>query len=309
MKRFFCILVCVAVVISLCACNSRTDSSGESNKIKVVCTIFPQYDFVRQIAGDLVDVKLLIAPDAEVHGYEPSLSDLKSVHECDLFIYCSGESESWSKDLLGSAGGTTLDICEGIELIPVDESHEDEHHHSEHIVHDEHVWTSPANAKIIVKNITEQLVNLDENNADDYENNSSAYTKELDKLDARFQNIFSSSDDLTLIFADRFPFRYLTEQYNVDHYAAFTGCSSETEPTLSDINELIKTVEKKGSKTVFYVEMSDQKTADIVCGQTGCDKRMLHSCHNLTRKEFESGDTYLTVMNRNADVLEEVLNQ
>ena len=116
MKRFFCILVCVAVVISLCACNSQTNTSDESNKIKVVCTIFPQYDFVRQIAGDLVDIKLLIAPDAEVHGYEPSLSDLKSVHECDLFIYCSGESESWSKDLLDSAGGTTLDICEGIEL-------------------------------------------------------------------------------------------------------------------------------------------------------------------------------------------------
>lgn len=311
MKRVLSIIICLFVLLSICACNSSSDNNKDDGRLKVVCTIFPQYDFVRQVAGDLVDVKLLVAPEADVHGYEPSLSDLKSVHECDLFIYSSGESESWATDMLDSVGGTALDICKGIELLLENEphEHEDEHHFDEHATYDEHVWTSPVNAKIIVKSITDELCKLDSSNSDTYTANSGKYIEELVKLDGRFRKLFDSADNFTLIVADRFPFRYFAEEYGVDYFAAFSGCSSETEPTLSTYNELIKTVENSNVKTVFYVEMSDQKTADVVCGETGCDKRLLHSCHNLSKEEFESGYTYLKLMNRNADTIEEVLNK
>ncbi len=311
MKRVFSIVICLLLLVSFCACNDTRDTTQEGDKIKVVCTIFPQYDFVRQVAGDLVDVKLLVAPETDVHGFEPSLSDHKSVHECDLFIYCSGESESWATDMLDSVGGTALDICKGIELILESESHEHEkeHHLGEHITHDEHVWTSPVNAKIIVKSITDELCKLDSDNSDVYKANSAKYIEELDKLDGRFRSLFDEADDFTFIVADRFPFRYLIEEYGVDYYAAFSGCSSETEPTLSVYNELIKTVENSNVNTVFYVEMSDQKTANVVCKETGCGKKLFHSCHNLTKDEFESGYTYLKLMNKNVDTIEEVLNK
>ncbi len=309
MKRFISLLTCCVIALYLCACVQQGEAE-QDDKIKVVCTIFPQYDFVREVGGDLVDLKLLVSAGADVHGYEPSLSDLKSVHECDLFIYCSGESESWVNDMLSSVGGVALDICSGIELILDDEEHDHdrESHYSDiQASHDEHVWTSPVNAIKIVEMITDELVKADEVNADEYKNNSSAYINELKSLDSRFREVFDWAESKTLIVADRFPFRYLTEEYGVEYYAAFSGCSSETEPTLSTLNELVKLVENEEASTVFYVEMSDQKTADVICKQTGCNKRLLHSCHNLTKEEFESGMTYLTLMKRNADIIEEAL--
>lgn len=309
MKRIIAFIICLVIVLPLCACVQQGDSK-QDDKIKVVCTIFPQYDFVREVGGDLVDVKLLVSPGADVHGYEPTLSDLKNVHECDLFIYCSGESESWVSEMLDSVGGVALDISSGLELILDTDPHDHDHElHDEHLSHDEHVWTSPVNAIKIVEMITDELIKADKDSAEEYKNNSSAYIDELKGLDRRFSEVFENIDGSTLIVADRFPFRYLVEGYGVEYNAAFSGCSSETEPTLSTINELVKVVENENASTVFYVEMSDQKTADIICKQTGCKKQLLHSCHNLTKDEFEAGMTYLTLMKKNADVIEEALKK
>ncbi len=310
MKKIIPVITSVLLAVCLCACGTA-DVAEDDGRINVVCTIFPQYDFVREIAGDYANIKLLVSAGADVHGYEPSLTDLKAVNECDLFIYCSGESESWVDDLLNSVGGKALDIRKGLTLIAEDDFDDDHegHNHNSNVVFDEHVWTSPEYAMDIVENITDELVKCVPEYADEIRSNSDKYIAKLDALDKRFENIFSEADEAILIFADRFPFRYFAEEYGVDYYAAFLGCSSETEAPLSTINNLVKSVKDSGVMTVFYVEMSDQSTADIVCKQTGCGKALLHSCHNLSKAEFESGMTYLKLMNINADTLEEALIQ
>lgn len=310
MKRIVSILISVAMIsASFISCTS-TAQNNSNDKLKIVCTIFPQYDFCKEIGADLIEVSMLISPGADIHGYEPSISDIQKINSADLFIYCSGESESWVTDIIKTMSDKTkaLDIAQCVKLLneeTVEGMENDEHDDEQGF--DEHVWTSPVYAKSIVSKISETICELDAKNKDKYTRNTNLYLSKLDELDLKFKDAVEIGKKETLIFADRFPFRYFTEQYDLNYYAAFKGCSSESEPSLSTVSFLINKAKELNIKTVLYTETSDQKTADLICDATNAKKALLHSCHNLTKAEFESGKTYLSLMNENVETIKEAL--
>ena len=300
MKKLLCIILACIFVFSGCG---KIDNKA-SEKLSVVVTVFPPYDFVRRIAGDKVELKMLLKPGGDVHSYEPTPQDIMEISECGLFIYTGGENDSWVENVLGSAKNVkTLKMMDCVELI--EESHEGHDHESEP---DDHVWTSPVNAAKIAERIGEELCALDPDNADAYRSNTESYVSELRELDAEFQQTVDNGVRRKLIFADRFPVRYFTERYGLEYLSAFPGCSGETEADPATIADIIDEVKDDGIPVVLYGEMSDQKTADTVALATGAEKRMFHSCHNLSKEDFESGKTYIDIMKDNISVLREALN-
>lgn len=323
MKRktaFVTALSFLTFMMSGCASDvstSLTDTSGE-DKLSVVAVNFPQYDFVRQIAGDNVDLKLLIQPGTEVHDYDPTPQDLIAVQDCDLFIYVGGESDAWVEDILQSSSKSSDNILVMMDCVDkyneeTQEGMTEEHDGEEHSEsdddseYDEHIWTSPKNAIKITDAICEKLSVLDSNNAKTYEKNRLNYIRKLSTLDNTFSEIVENASNKTLIFGDRFPFLYFVREYGLNYYAAFPGCSHESEPTASTMSFLIDKAKADKASVVFYIEFSDGKTADIICEETGAKKLLFHSCHNVTKEQFDNGVTYLQLMEQNAENLKEAL--
>ncbi len=316
MKKILSVVLTItmsAAVLAGCAVSTDNENS-EDGKIRVVAVNFPQYDFVRQIAGDLVDLQLLIQPGMEVHDYDPSPQDLIAVQDCDLLIYVGGESDSWVEDILGSTELSKDKVLsmmdyvdkyfeetqEGMETHEHEESGEDEEY-------DEHIWTSPKNAIKIVDAICKKISAIDSKNASAYEKNRLEYVRSLSALDNNIEKIVSESSKKPLIFGDRFPFLYFVRAYGLDYYAAFPGCSEKSEPVAATLSFLIDKVQAENISAVFYIEQSNQKTADIICEETGAKKLLFHSCHNVTKSEFDEGVTYLQLMEKNVENLREAL--
>lgn len=308
----------------------KEQNKVENEKISVVATIFPQYDFVRQIAGENVELKMLLKPGEETHSYEPTPQDIIAIQNSDLFIYVGGENDAWVEDILESMpdnGRKTLKLVDCVDT--VEEEHvegmkeerghdheEDEADHEEHgqeethSVHeiDEHVWTSPLNAVKIVEQIKEELCEIDSENASDYEENAEAYVAQLKELDQEFQDVVDHSKRKLMIFGDRFPFRYFAEAYGLDYYAAFSGCASDTEPSAATMAFLINKVQDENIKTVLKMELSNENIAKAIAEATNADVKEFYSCHNLTAEQFADGETYLSLMEKNVETLREVLN-
>ena len=321
----------------------KEQNTEENKKISVVATIFPQYDFVRQIAGDNVELKMLLKPGEETHSYEPTPQDIIAIQNSDLFIYVGGENDAWVEDILESMpdnGRTTLKLVDCVDTVEEEhvegmkeerghdhddhdnhdeddaEHEEDEADHEEHgqedthSVHeiDEHVWTSPLNAIKIVEQIKEELCEIDPENTSDYEENAEAYVAQLNELDREFQDVVDHSKRKLMIFGDRFPFRYFAEAYDLDYYAAFSGCASDTEPSAATMAFLINKVRDENIKTVLKMELSNENIAKAIAEATNADVKEFYSCHNLTAEQFADGETYLSLMEKNVDTLREVLN-
>lgn len=315
-KKLICLLVLVVFILSLTACSTENNKKeSNNNKLSIVTTIFPQYDFARQIVGDNADVKMLLKPGAESHSYEPTPQDIKEIQNCDLFIYVGGENEVWVDDILNSMGEKKPESLKLIDCVNtvneelvegMDHDHDHEHEDEEEI--DEHVWTSPKNAIKIVNKISNLICSKDTKNQDTYINNTKNYISELESLDASFTNVINSAKQNTIIFGDRFPFRYLADDYGLKYYAAFSGCSSETEASASTISFLIDKVKEEKTSVVFTIEFSNEKIADSICEATGATKLKLNSCHNLTNDEMQAGETYLSIMKNNVENLSKALN-
>ena len=308
----------------------RGESETDDGKISVVTTIFPQYDFVRQIAGDSVDLKMLLKPGEETHSYEPTPQDIIAIQNSDIFIYVGGENDAWVEDILDSmpeADMVTLKLMDCVDTLEEEHvegmqeqpghTHEDEedvHHEDEeedaHSVHeiDEHVWTSPVNASQIVERIKDLLVESDPDNEQAYEANAAAYEEELAELDEEFRSVAGSAARSLVIFGDRFPFRYFADEYGLDYYAAFPGCASDTEPSAATMAFLINKVREEKVPAVLKMELSNENIASAIAEATGTEVRTFYSCHNLTAEEFEEGETYLSMMQKNVETLKEVLN-
>ena len=322
----------------------KEQNKVENEKISVVATIFPQYDFVRQIAGENVELKMLLKPGEETHSYEPTPQDIIAIQNSDLFIYVGGENDAWVEDILESMpdnGRKTLKLVDCVDTVEEEhvegmkeerghdhdeddaehEEHEVEHEEDEadheehgqeetHSVHeiDEHVWTSPLNAVKIVEQIKEELCEIDSENASDYEENAEAYVAQLKELDQEFQDVVDHSKRKLMIFGDRFPFRYFAEAYGLDYYAAFSGCASDTEPSAATMAFLINKVQDENIKTVLKMELSNENIAKAIAEATNADVKEFYSCHNLTAEQFADGETYLSLMEKNVETLREVLN-
>lgn len=344
MKRMFAGVLCAFFVISSLMGCGRPSQVDKEPKLKIVTTIFPQYDFARQIAGGNAELTMLLKPGAESHSYEPSPQDIKTIQNSDIFIYTGGENDVWIEDILSSLDQpqpTILRLMDYVDVVPdklvegmehehhghedesdehdkhgdheeeEDESHgneehqEDQHQESEM---DEHVWTSPENAMKIVKAISDLMEIKDPEHADIYSKNSNEYIQKLTTLDLALKQISAEGNRKTILFGDRFPFRYLADAYGLNYYAAFSGCSTETEASAATVAFLIDKVEEEKLPVIFTIELSNGKIADTISDGTGAKVVTLHSCHNITKEEFEQGETYLSLMEMNVEKLREALN-
>jgi zinc transport system substrate-binding protein len=292
---------------------------GADKKISIVTTIFPAYDFTRAIVGDKAELTMLLPPAAESHSFEPTPQDIIKIQNCDVFIYVGGESDEWVRGVLDSLDTSTMkivtlmdcvevveeEVVEGMEEEPEEPASSDEEKAAEY---DEHVWTSPKNAKLIVQKISDALCEVDSANASIYRQNTAAYEIQLDDLDAKFQAVVDDAKRKTIVFGDRFPFRYFADAYGLSYYAAFPGCSTETEPSAATVKFLIDKINAEKIPVIFHIELSNEKMANIISEETGAKVLQLHAAHNISKEDFEAGLSYLEIMNQNVEALREALN-
>lgn len=303
MKRLIAALLCLCLM--LCGCTAQPEKPHDETKLQIVCTSFPAYDFAREIAGDRAELTLLIKPGSEVHSYEPTPKDMIRIQESDLFICNGGESEQWAKTLI-TAELNTIYMMGCVDTVEesADGIYNAENGEPEL---DEHVWTSPLNAIKISEEICNALCKLDTDNAEAYKTNFTAYKAQLMALDREFRQVIKNSGKHTLVFADRFPMRYFALEYGLNCYAAFPGCSSETEPSAKTVAYLIDRVREDKIPAVLYMEFSNQKMADVICEDTGCKKLPFYSAHSVSAEQFEQGVSYLDLMRINLNSLKEAL--
>jgi zinc transport system substrate-binding protein len=311
-KLVFFVCALVSITMALPA-GGRKDTGKPDGKTNVVVTIFPPYDFVREVAGNMVNLTMLLQPGAESHSYEPTPQDIIKVQNCDVFIYVGGESDAWVERILESIDTshmeivTLMDCVEVVEEVVVEGMQEEEEEEAEGPEYDEHVWTSPGNAKLIVRKIADVLKQRDAANAAVYEKNTVSYLAKLTELDASFQNVVNGASRKTLVFGDRFPFRYFADAYNLNYFAAFPGCSTETECSAATIAFLVDKVKAENIPVVFHIELSNENIADTICEETGAKKLLLHAVHNISKRDFDGKANYYDLMSQNAQNLREAL--
>ena len=343
-------------------------SSEENGKLKVAVTLFPYYDFVRQIAGNQVDLQMVIPAGMDSHSFEPTPADIRTIQHADILISNGGTMEHWLDETLAALDTTNMtivtmmdyvdaveeEIVEGMEDADHDHDHthvyvaadhdhsgetpeehaahaheDDDHDHSgetpeEHAAHsheedtrsyvdhdgheeeieyDEHIWTSPVNAMKLVDVIGDTLAETDPAHADTYHQRAENYKKELEEIDAGFREVSANRKRNMIVMGDKFPFRYLADEYQLDYRAAFSGCSSDTEPSAKTIAYLIDKVKEEQIPTVYYLELSSHRVSEIIGEETGAEPLLLHSCHNVTRAQFDAGVTYVQLMRQNIENL------
>lgn len=333
MKKFLGIIAAVlSVAIIFVACSNgrnnnenTTKNNDDNTKLSIVTTIFPEYDWVRQILGENqanVDLTMLLDKGVDLHSYQPSADDMVKVSKCDLFIYVGGESDTWVDDALKSAQNKNMKVInlldvlgnsvkeeEQVEGMQVEE--EEEEGEEEGPEYDEHVWLSLKNAKTLCSSIADALCEIDSKNADVYKKNLNEYTKNLDALDKEYQQVVNGAKYDTLAFGDRFPFRYMVDDYSLKYYAAFVGCSAETEASFETIKFLANKVDELGVTTVLTIEDPKHKIAQTVVENTKEKNQKilaLNSMQSVTSDDVKNGETYLNVMQSNLDVLKQALN-
>jgi len=291
-RRVLAVLLAAVCLLSLAGCGAKGE---KKDGLQVICTVFPPYDFVRAIAPEAT-VSLLLAPGQETHSYEPTPRDIMDIQNCDLFIYVGGESEAWVSDMLASMDTPprTLTL---MECVGMQDTHQ----------HDEHVWTSPKNALAIVERLEAVLCEIGVADEAALHTAAAAYGDKLRALDAQFAEAVNGATRKTLVFGDRFPFRHFAEHYGLTCASAYDGCDHSAEPSAATVAALADRVKAENIPVVLYIEFSNQKLADTLCEATGAQKRLFHSCHNLTKAELDGGATYLSLMSANLDVLKEAL--
>ena len=324
MKKIICILLISLLVLSLSLSALSGCSTHDDGKLKVVVTIFPVYDWVMQALGDRteeVSVTLLLDSSVDMHSYQPSAMDLVSVAQADLFIYVGGESDEWVDDALKNAKNKDMRTINLLSLLgdraqieEVKEGMEHEHEASaeeeEDAEYDEHVWLSLKNASFYVDLIAKELGTIDKDHAELYKTNAEAYEKKLGDLDDSYAAVVEESPRDTILFGDRFPFRYLVEDYGIDYYAAFVGCSAETNASFETMNFLINKVNELSVKVILKIENSSSAIAEAVKNGSDAknqDIKVLDSLQSATKKEYAQGRTYLAVMTSNLEVLRSAL--
>lgn len=327
MKKLVSIFLSTVIICSLFSisgCGKTEKVQKSDGKISIVTTIFPYYDFVRQLAGDKADVRLLLSPGSDPHSYEPTPSDIVAIENCDLFIYNGGESDEWVDGVLSSIENKSVKVMKMMEYVTLrheqsmDHNHEhaehedmddnDEgHDHEEGEEYDEHIWTSIRNAERMSASIADELISVDSKNSDYYNEKKADYISSLDSLDKKFTEVANNKKRDTLVFGDRFPFLYFVSDYDLGYECAFPGCSHETEPSTAVVSHLIDFTRENNIPVVFYLELSSGKIAQIISEDSSAKTMQFSSCHNVTKEDFENGATYISVMEQNLEALKEAL--
>jgi len=320
MKKILNVILVALLASALFGCTQNQNTPNVikdeliNKKIKVVTTLFPQYDFARQIAGDKAEIVLLLPPGAESHSFEPTPSDIISINKADVFIYTGKYMEPW-------------DASSGITLVKEehdydhDEHHdgeldEDEHEHEEEVhggdghnhEYDPHIWTSPVIAIKMVDNIASSLCYADPENASYYKANAESYKMRLGLLNDEFSEIVASGMRNKIYFGGRFALHYFVEEYGLEYESAYDNCSSETEPSARDMAHIIDEIKENNIPVIYYEELTDPKVSRNISEDTGAEMMLFHSCHNLSKKDFDSGATHLDLMKQNVENLRKGLN-
>ena len=327
------VLLMTAGMLAGCGKQKDDDTTDTTDKLSIVTTIFPEYDWVRQILGDKADnadVTMLLDNGVDLHSYQPTADDIVKISDCDLFIYVGGESDGWVEDALKNATNKDMKVVNLLEVLGdkvkneevVEGMQEEEHEHEDGEEHeegeeheheeeaDEHVWLSLKNAEVLVGTISNALQEVNPGNKDAYAANADAYVKKLSALDAEYQTAVDNAARKTVLFGDRFPFRYLVDDYGLSYYAAFVGCSAETEASFETISFLAKKVDELKLPCVLTIEGKNHKIAETIVKNTAPKSQKIltmDSMQSTTSKDVASGTTYFSVMEKNLAVLKEAL--
>ena len=323
MKKILALLLALwipAAVLSGCA---PQDDSAASNKLNIVTTIFPAYDWVREILGDETDraeITTLLDSGVDLHSYQPTVDDIVKISDCDLFLYVGGESDGWVDDALKNAPNKERKVIRLLDVLgdsakaeeTVAGMQEEEHDHEEEAEYDEHIWLSLKNAQVLVAAISEALQETDPARKDTYAANAAAYAEKLSALDGEYRAAVDSGKYKTLLFGDRFPFRYLADDYGLDYYAAFPGCSAETEASFETVSFLAGKMDALGLPCVLTIEGTQHKIAETIVQNTAQKNQQIltmDSMQAITANDAASGVSYLSIMEKNLSVLKKALGQ
>ena len=330
MKKLRILLTALAVlsVVLNTGCGKRTGAlDADVDRLKIVCTIFPQYDWTMQILGeraDEVEVTLLMKNGSDLHSYQPTVWDMVKISEADLFLYVGGVSDFWVADALTNTKNPDQEAMDLLDMLQDslkvhehdhDHGHNEEtctiHDHGEETEYDEHIWLSLHNAGIACEEIAEVLCKLDSEYADVYQKNLMSYTEKLDALDLEYHETAEHAEQKVLLFGDRYPFRYLLEDYGLSYYAAFEGCSAETEASFETITTLAAKADELDLSVVLAIDGSDQKIARTIADNTRTrDQKVLvlDSMQSVSEEDIRNGENYLSIMEQNLEVLREALS-
>ncbi len=324
MKRIISILICVVMLASVfTACGKNEQTENNSGKLKIITTIFPEYDWVRNIAGDKADITMLLDNGVDLHSYQPTADDIIKISTCDVFIYVGGTSDSWVKDTLAGKTNNETVVINLLEALgekvkeeeekdgmQEEEHEEEEEENAEGPEYDEHVWLSLNNSALLCQYICDKLCEKDPADSAFFKSNTESYIEKIRTLDSEYKDAVASAKQKTILFGDRFPFRYLVDDYGLDYYAAFAGCSAETEASFKTIMFLAGKVDELGLNAILQIETSDGTVANTIKNNTKAKNQQilsLNSMQSVTSQDVESGANYLDLMKKNLDVLKEAL--
>lgn len=313
-KLLLIFVVSIFGIVSLTGCNKKQETQ---DKLTIVSTNFPGYDFARAITMDNtnVKVKMLLKPGAESHTFEPTPEDIKTIKNSDIFIYVGGDSDEWVDDILSDIDTDKTKIIKLIDLVDAKEEvttegmESDEEEESEEEAElDEHVWTSPKNAIEIINKLKKEIINIDSDEKSNLESNANNYVNKLNDLDTEFKSIVKTAKRKEIIVGDRFPLRYFADEYGLSYYAAFPGCSEQTEASAKTISFLANKVKEDKIPVVLKIELSSGNIANTIVKETNTKVLEFNSAHNISQSDFDAGTTYVDIMTKNAEVLKEALN-
>lgn len=308
LRRLLFFAVFAAMLLTGCSLPEKRDG-----RLQIVTTVFPAYDFARRVFGDTADVTLLLKPGTESHSYDPSARDIVRIGDCDLFIYNGGESDAWVGNILKSSDKVNaLRMMDAVDALEEDHGGIAEAEHEDHDEHgdgeyDEHIWTSPKNAALMVESVCRAAVSLAPENGALYESAAGGYISEINALDERFTELLSG-EERYFVFGDRFPLLYFFREYGLNYYAAFPGCGSETEPSAQTVAFLTEKLSESDTvPTVFCIELSNRKLAETLADENSLPVAEFHTCHNITADDFAAGESYVSLMERNYQTLQNAL--
>ena len=323
MKKIITLTICVLMIVGIMAGCGSSGVSGD--KLSIVTTIFPEYDWVKQILGnkaDHADVTLLLDNGVDLHSYQPTADDIIKISSCDMFIFVGGESDEWVEDIIKNAANKDMTVINLLKVLGDEakeeeikegmqsDEHDNEGEEGQEPEYDEHIWLSLKNTAKLCSHIAEKLGVIDSKNKEAYAANANAYVEKLNALDFKYKQAVTSAKIKTLLFGDRFPFRYLTDDYGLDYYAAFAGCSAESEASFETIAFLAAKADELGLKTIMQIESSDGKIAATIKDTTKTkDQKILtlDSMQSTTAADVKSGVSYLSIMEKNLEVLKDAL--